>query len=71
MKDFKKNIGGIDFNFAAVREGNELVFRVTADHNQDFKMITDEGIWGIWQQVPRWIKDMEEELANAIEEHVQ
>ncbi|HEU4633002.1 MAG TPA: hypothetical protein VFS22_03395 [Flavisolibacter sp.] len=71
MKDFKKTISGIDFNFMAVKERNDQIFRVTAD-SQTFKMITDEeGTWGIWQQVPRWIKDMEEELANAIEEQEQ
>ena len=71
MKDFKKTISGIYFNFMAVKERNDQIFRVTAD-SQTFKMITDEeGTWGIWQQVPRWIKDMEEELANAIEEQEQ
>lgn len=68
MKDFKKRIGDVEFNFMAVKEGKDQVFRVSAD-NHNFKMITDEeGTWGIWQQVPRWIKDLEEDLANAIEE---
>jgi hypothetical protein len=71
MKDFKKTISGTDFNFIAVREGKDEVFRVSAD-SQHFKMITDdEGMWGIWQQVPRWIKDLEEDLAKAIEEQYE
>jgi hypothetical protein len=42
---------------------------VTYD-NQSFRMITDQdGVWGIWQQVPGWIKGMEESLASAIEEN--
>lgn len=68
MTDFRKTIKGIDFNFHGVMEGKDQVFRVSADtHN--FKMTTDEdGNWGIWQQVPSWIKALEEDLEKAIEE---
>jgi hypothetical protein len=68
MNDFKKAVKGIDFNFKFIREGSDEVFLVSGE-NQNFRMITDEeGAWGIWQQVPAWIKAMEENLANAIEE---
>ena len=71
MAEFKKTINGIDFNFTDVMEGEDKVFRVRAD-SHIFKMITDEdGYWGIWQQVPGWIKDLEEELDKAIEEHAK
>lgn len=71
MNDFKKTIEGMDFTFHGVMEGPDQVFRVQTDtHN--FKMTTDEdGNWGIWQQVPRWIKDVEEELEKAIEEQIK
>ena len=61
----------MDFTFHGVMEGPDQVFRVQTDtHN--FKMTTDEdGNWGIWQQVPRWIKDVEEELEKAIEEQMK
>jgi len=69
MNDFRKTIDSIDFNFKCIREGNDVVFLVTGD-NQNFRMITDDaGYWGIWQQVPAWIKNLEEELGTAIEEH--
>jgi len=68
MNDFKKSIDNTEFNFKFVQEGTDAVFLVNAD-NQNFRMITDEeGTWGIWQQVPAWIKNLEEQLANAIEE---
>lgn len=68
MNDFKKSIENTEFNFKFIQEGTDAVFLVNAD-NQNFRMITDEeGTWGIWQQVPAWIKDLEEQLGNAIEE---
>lgn len=68
MEDFKKTIGTTEFNFKFVQEGTDVVFLVNAE-NQSFRMITDEdGVWGIWQQVPGWIKDLEDELCDAIEE---
>jgi hypothetical protein len=68
MEDFKKTIENTVFNFKFVQEGADEVFLVNAeDHN--FRMIIDDdGNWGIWQQVPRWIKALEEELGNAIDE---
>jgi hypothetical protein len=71
MSGFKKTINGIEFNFMSVTERDEQVFRVNGD-NQSFKMITDEdGTWGIWQQVPRWIKNLEGDLGDAIEEQLE
>jgi hypothetical protein len=71
MEDFKKNISNTDFNFKYLREGNDVLFLVNVDA-QSFRMITDDdGNWGIWQQVPAWIKKLEEELALAIEEKYQ
>ncbi len=69
MEDFKKNISNTDFNFKYLREGEDVLFLVNVDA-QSFRMITDdEGNWGIWQQVPAWIKNLEGELATAIEEN--
>jgi hypothetical protein len=68
MEDFKKTIDNTVFNFKYVQEGTDVVFLVHADQ-QTFRMITDdEGTWGIWQQVPAWVKRLEAELGNAIEE---
>jgi hypothetical protein len=68
MNDFKKTIDNTEFNFKFIQEGTDAVFLVNAD-NQNFRMITDDdGAWGIWQQVPAWIKNLEEQLGNAIEE---
>jgi hypothetical protein len=70
MQDFKKTINNSEFNFQLLKEGEDMLFRVNVD-NQSFRMITDDNDnWGIWQQVPKWIKDMEDELANAIEDQL-
>lgn len=67
MLEFKKAVQGIEFTFKELHEGNDVVFLVSGE-NQSFRMITDdEGYWGIWQQVPSWIKRMEEELASALD----
>lgn len=69
MNDFKKTIGNNEFNFKIIQERGDDVFLVSVE-NQSFRMICDddEGEWYIWQQVPAWIKEMEEELSDAIEE---
>ena len=68
MEQFKKTINGIDFEFQGVNEGEDEVCRVRAE-NQSFKMTTDDqGNWQILQQVPNWIKDLEETLGKAIDE---
>jgi hypothetical protein len=67
MNEFKKTINDIDFIFQGVTEGDDNVYRVSVDTHH-FKMTTDEdGNRGIWQQVPKWIKELEEDLGNAIE----
>lgn len=68
MNDFKKTIDNTVFNFKAVQEGEEEIFLVYVE-NQCFRMINDEeGQWYIWQQVPAWIKELEEQLGTAIDE---
>ena len=68
MEQFTKTIQGSEFQFRGFLEGENEVCRVSVD-NQSFKMIVnDQDEWHIWQQVPSWIKDLEEELAKAIEE---
>lgn len=68
MTDFKKTIDSTVFNFKGIKEGNEDVFLVFVE-NQSFRMVCDdEGEWYIWQQVPAWIKTLEVQLGNAIEE---
>ncbi len=68
MEQFTKTIKGSDFEFRGFLEGDNEVCRVSVD-NQSFKMIVNEkDEWVILQQVPSWIKNVEEELAKAIEE---
>jgi hypothetical protein len=68
MNDFKKTIDNTVFSFKVIREGNEDIFLVSVE-NQSFRMIYgDAGQWYIWQQVPAWVKGLEEELGTAIEE---
>jgi hypothetical protein len=68
MEQFMKSINGIEFGFHGFLEGEEEVCRVSVDNHQ-FKMIVGEdGTWMIWQQVPLWIKKLEKELAEAIEQ---
>lgn len=67
MEHFTKTINGIDFSFQGFLEGTDEVCRVTVD-NHNFKMIVgDGGQWEIWQQVPSWIKRLEKELAETID----
>lgn len=48
-------------------EGRDEICRVTAE-NQNFKMTVDEdGEWQIRHQVPKWIKDLEGPLGEAID----
>jgi hypothetical protein len=68
MNDFTKTINDVVFNFREVQEGESVIFLVFVD-NQRFRMIYDEeGQWYIWQQVPAWIKGLEEALGDAIDE---
>lgn len=68
MEHFKKTINGMDFAFQGLLEGKDEVCRVSVD-NQSFKMTTDDdGNWYIRQQVPKWIKELEETLGKAIDE---
>jgi hypothetical protein len=68
MNNFVKTIDNAVFNFKTIQERDDNVFLVSVE-NHSFRMICDEeGMWFIWQQVPAWIKDLEEQLGNAIEE---
>ncbi|HVK97830.1 MAG TPA: hypothetical protein VM368_08430 [Flavisolibacter sp.] len=68
MERFKKTINGIEFEFQGITEGPEEVCRVSVE-NQQFKMTTDEeGNWQILQQVPKWVKELEVPLGEAIDE---
>lgn len=68
METFTKTISGVEFEFQGITEGTNEVCRVRAE-NQNFKMTTDEdGNWQILQQVPTWIKNLEEVLGQAIDE---
>jgi len=68
MEPFTKNINGIEFKIQGQMEGEDEICRVHVD-NTSFKMTIDEnGSWQIQQQVPRWIKNLESELAKAIDE---
>ena len=71
MNAFKRTFSAAEFNFSPIREGKDLVFNISVETHQ-FKMITnDKGAWHIWQQVPRWIKELEPQLNSAIEEQQQ
>lgn len=68
MERFSKTIDGVRFDFHGFLERDDEVCRVSAD-GQSFKMTVDQdGSWRIWQQVPAWIKKLEPQLAEAIEE---
>ena len=67
MERFTKTINGIEFGFQGFFEGNDEVCRVTVD-GQDFKMtVSEKGGWEILQQVPAWIKRLESDLSNTID----
>lgn len=68
MESFTKTISGIEFGFNGFMEGEDEACRVSVD-NQNFKMIVNsEGDWVILQQVPNWIKKLEKELGETIEQ---
>ena len=68
MDYFKRTIGGTEFSFQGFVEGEDEACRVSAD-NQSFKMtVNNEGHWVILQQVPGWIKKLEKELGEAIDQ---
>jgi hypothetical protein len=68
MQQFTKTIGGIEFSVLGFMEGGDDVCRVSVD-NQSFKMIiAEDGNWEIPHQVPSWIKKLETELSEAINE---
>ena len=69
MEPFTKTISGIDFTFQGILEGEDEVCRVSVAGQNNFRMIVaDDGRWKILQQVPLWIKKLEPDLSNAIDE---
>ena len=68
MEAFKKTINNIEFEFIGIIEGNDEACRVRTEY-QEFKMTVDEeGNWQILQQVPSWVKELEYQLGEAIDE---
>ena len=68
MEHFRKTINGLDFSFQGLLEGKDEVCRVSVE-NHSYKMTTDEdGNWLIRQQVPTWIKELEEPLGQTIDD---
>lgn len=68
MAYFTKTIGGTEFGFQGFLEGEDEACRVSGD-GQSFKMtVNDNAEWVILQQVPSWIKKLEKELSEAIEQ---
>ena len=71
MEAFKKNINGTEFEIQGVMEGPNEICMVWVE-NYQFKMsVNDEGYWVIGQQVPKWIKELEPVLGEAIEEEYE
>ena len=68
MEQFTRTIDGAEFVFHGFLEGENEVCRISVD-NQSFRMVVNEhDKWHILQQVPLWIKKLEDQLGSAIEE---
>ncbi len=68
MDHFTKTISGIDFSFQGILEGEDEVCWVSVDNHRFRMTVADDESWEILQQVPLWIKKMEKELGDAIDE---
>ncbi|HET7898560.1 MAG TPA: hypothetical protein VFL47_12830 [Flavisolibacter sp.] len=68
MEAFKKTIDGIDFSFQGILEGDDEVCWVNVDNHRFRMTVAEDDSWEILQQVPAWIKKLEEKLAAAIDE---
>jgi hypothetical protein len=69
MRHFTKNIAGVEFGFQGKLEGEDEVCWISVDsHRFRMTIAEDEKSWEILQQVPEWIKKLEAELGNAIDE---
>jgi hypothetical protein len=66
MKDFRKTVSGIDFEFLVQPGMSEYYYLVKAE-NINFDMKEKNGTWKINRPVPIWIMDIEKDLSNAIE----
>lgn len=68
MERFSKTIDGIDFHFQGTLEGADEVCWVSVDNHRFRMTVADDENWEILQQVPAWIKKLEPQLAQAIDE---
>lgn len=68
MDRFTKTISGIEFSFQGILEGEDEVCWVSVDNHRFRMTVADDESWEILQQVPLWIKKMEKDLSNAIDE---
>lgn len=68
MEQFIRTINGIEFSFQGIREGEDEVCWVKVDNHRFRMTVADDEKWEILQQVPQWIKELEPDLAKAIEE---
>jgi hypothetical protein len=68
MDRFTKTIAGIEFSFQGTHEGKDEVCWVSVDNHRFRMTVADNEEWEILQQVPHWIKKMEKDLSNAIDE---
>jgi hypothetical protein len=68
MEQFKKTIEGIDFSFQGILEGEDEVCWVSVDNHRFRMTVAEDESWEILQQVPAWIKKLEAQLGNAIDE---
>lgn len=68
MEQFSRTIDGIDFFFQGTLEGQDEVCWVSVDNHRFRMTIAEDESWEILQQVPAWIKKLEVNLSNAIDE---
>ena len=68
MEEFKKTIDGIEFFFQGILEGTDEVCWVSVDNHRFRMTVAEDDSWEILQQVPAWIKKLENKLGAAIDE---
>jgi hypothetical protein len=67
MAEFRKSVKGIDFEFSLMEEEGEWYYKIKAENLQFVMRIDEVGMWKIFNPVPVWITDLEEELGQVIE----
>jgi enterochelin esterase-like enzyme len=63
---FRKTVAGYDFQFEESRAMMEVVYIVELE-NYPFLMFADGDEWIIIGNVPPWIRELEPQLAEAID----